>query len=229
MTSGEAAPGGGNPWEQREEIGFWRGFLRTVGGMTAAPRATLAATRERGSLRDPLLFGLLTALLAFLVTELIETATGIAAGLGEGGHFEEVFALEIAGRSFTWLPVSLLTIGGLFLGLLIGIPAVLLLFSVVLFAWSGLLHLSLLAVRALRGSTASFQGTFRGVCFSQVGLLAGFVPEIGALLAMVWVVALQVAAFVRFHGTSRLRAAAGTLLPLAPLVALVLLALLGGD
>lgn len=222
----------GNPWERRERLGFWPALLETIGGMVVAPRATLAATRERGGLVGPLLFAFIVALLAGLSSELVEGAIALGLGQKDGTGLLRAFALEIGGRSFTWLPLSLASIGAVLLallGLAIGIPVFAIVYSLLLLAWSGLVHLCLLAVGALRSSPSGYHGTFRGTCFSQVALFAAILPVIGEPLALVWLVALQVAAWMRFHGTGPARAAVATLLPLMPLAVLVLLALFLGE
>lgn len=226
------APPDGNPWERRKQLGRWPAFLRTVEGMILAPRATLAATREHGGLWGPLLFALTVALLAGAARELVDFAVGLALGQAEGRGPAELLSLEIGGRSFTWLPASLASIGVLLfvlLGLVVGIPVFAVIFAILVLSWSAVVHLGLLLVSALRESSSGFQGTFRGVCFSLVALVAVIVPVAGEPAFLLWVIALQALAWIRFHGARPWQAVVATLLPLAVPAALVISALLLAD
>lgn len=207
------------PWEVRSEQGWPRSLVRTVRVFLLSPRKGYASTAPRGGYRGPLLFALLVSLAAGLLSSLTESFYELSlAGEGEGG-LGELFSVSVGAENvegLEWLPASLLSLlsaGGCIVGLLVGIPILMIFLPIIVFIWSGILHLCLKLVGGLRGSEAGFQGTWAAVCYAFVGLFGGVVPVLGDWLVFVWLGALQAIGFWRLHGSSPARAIAALMLP----------------
>ena len=56
---------------------------------------------------------------------------------------------------------------------------------VILFIWSGIVHLCLMLVGGTGSSTSGFEGTFRAISYAQVASLAQIVPVAGGLIGIV--------------------------------------------
>lgn len=218
-----------NPWERRADLGWARAFGRAAGRWVVSPKRAFDATRRRGGFRDPFLFAFLVCLLATLGSELTDGLYRLGAGAEGSKGLGELFDLSIAGDrvdGLEWIPatlLSLLSAGGCALGLLIGVPVLLLVLPVILLLWSGLLHLCLGLVGGLRRSQAGFQGTWAAICYASVGFFGDLVPVVGEWISFWWLGLLQGIGFWRLHRTPPIRAAAALLLPFA-VVALLWLA-----
>jgi hypothetical protein len=83
---------------------------------------------------------------------------------------------------------------------------------IVLFIWSGLIHLVLSLVG---GAPRGFTATLRVVCYSQTTSVAILVPYIGGLVQIVWGLVLQIIGLSQAHRTTGGKAALAVLVPLA--------------
>jgi hypothetical protein len=137
--------------------------------------------------------------------------------------------LDIAGRSLEWLPISVASVGGCLLTLVVVAPIYMFAYSLLLLLWTTVLHLLLKVTGALSTSQTGYEGTLRAVCYSQAAMVAAIVPWIGDEIAILWAIALQVPGLARMHGCSRVRAALAVGLPAAALILALVLALLMGE
>lgn len=221
----EETPVGLAAWEGPRERGIGAAFATTWWRVVTAPAAFWQALPGRGGLRRPAAFALLCAVVFGVVSELIDSATlALIQYRGGGTGLAEIFQLDIAGRSLGWLPISVLSVGGCLLAILVAGPVFLLVYCLVVAAWASLVHGLLKVGGGLASSESGYQGTVRAVCYSQAAMAAAIVPAIGDPLAVLWSLCLQVPGLARIHGCSRGKAALAVAVP-AALLALALVAL----
>jgi len=103
--------------------------------------------------------------------------------------------------------------------LMVGIPL-----AVVLnmFFYSGILHLMLLIVR---GGGGGYQATFRVVAYSQAALVWNIIPFMGAWIATVWKLVIQIIGLHEIHHISYARVMMAFLLPILIFFVLIAMAL----
>ena len=211
------------PWEGRRRRGLAAAFIATWWRFVRAPVAAFAAVPRAGGPRRPGTFALLCGAVFGVVSELIDSATVALLHYGRDESVAQAFQLDIAGRSLDWLPAA-----GCLVALLVGAPLFVLIYSLLVLAWTTIVHGLLRLAGGLAASEAGYQGTLRAVCYSQAAMVAAIVPWIGDPVAAIWSFCLQVPGLERMHGCSRGRAALAVGLPAGLLIlALVLLVLFG--
>lgn len=222
-----------NPWELRTEIGCPRAFWQTCVLFLVRPIEGYSRTEGRSGYRGPLLFALVVCFVAAFVAELLDALYQLAIDPEGPGNLGDILDVRLEGErlgAIEWLPASLLgaaSFAGCFFGLLFGIPVFVVMFPLVMLAWTGLLHLCLKVVGGLKGSESGYQGTWAAVCFAAVAFLPGIVPVIGDWITFLWLGLLQAIGFRSLHRTTLVRAALALLLPFAIPLVLWLIKLLG--
>src|ERR1700730_13707402 len=58
-SSGAAAPGGGLPWEHREQLGILKAYFDTVSMVLTQPAVAFATMKSEGDMTGPMLFALI--------------------------------------------------------------------------------------------------------------------------------------------------------------------------
>ena len=196
VPPGPVPPPNPLPWETRETRGLLPSFFDTLTLLISRPSEAWARMRERGDTTSPLLFGiaicwLSTALQSVLfrviarpmMPDVITRRFPMLAGWGGGGSL------------IVKLIVSPFVIAiGLFIG-------------------AALLHLCCMLVGALQNSQSGFEGSLRAVCYSEVSSLAGVIPVVGGVIAVVWWIVLAIQGVERLHRTTSGKAAAAVLIP----------------
>ena len=84
--------------------------------------------------------------------------------------------------------------------------------AVGLFLGAGIVHLCLMLVS---GATGGYLTTFRVICYASPGQLFQVIPFLGGLLALVFVVLLEIKGLAIAHRTTTGKAAAAVLIPIA--------------
>jgi hypothetical protein len=212
-------PRTGLPWEVRgQSFGSW---WETMSLIIGSPNIAFSRMRQTGGLGSPIMFSVwgmgvpmaLMLCIAIPVAILLGVGAGQEEGAGVGiGVGAGMVALFVIGAIVYVFFVA--TIGAL-----IG---------------AAIYHLSLLIVG---GARQPFETTFRVLSFSQgammpVGIVLGFIPYIGPLIQMVWVLALMIIGLSRAHEIPGGKAAMAVLLPFGAIMAccfaFVFLSLVGG-
>lgn len=202
-------------------------FAATWWHFVKAPVSAYAAVPVSGGWRRPCTFAMLCGATFGVISELVDSLTVAMIRYGDvGSRFAEVLQLDVAGRSLDWLGVSALSAAGCLFVVLVGGPLYVLVYSVLVLAWTAILHVLLRILGCLSASAAGFQGTLRAVCYSQVSMATALVPWIGDPVAILWSFGLQVPGLARMHGCGRGRAALAVGLPAAVVVAALLLLVL---
>jgi hypothetical protein len=180
-----------------------------------------------------LLFALIITAVASILGELVDGIARLPLGLEGSGNISDILDIRVDEEPVpgaAWFPgaaLGVVGLGGCALGLLIGVPIFVLLFPLVVLAWTGGLHLCLKLVGGLRHSESGYQGTWASICYATVAFVPGMVPLIGDWLAFLWLGVLQGLGFWSLHRTSPIRAAAALLLPFAVVGVLWLLKTFG--
>ena len=198
-TSGYKADRHGSPWENRAEIGLWRGIVQTSKAVLFSPDKFFRSLSPHEGMKEPLAFGLLLgsigAMFGFFWQFLIMSGGGLlSSGIASLGQMT---------ASLFFLVIIVITP----LFVLIGI-----------FFTSVILHLLLCLVRA---GNSGFQGTFRVVSYAQATQILGLVPLIGGLVGSIWLLIVQMVGLREIHQTSYLRLFMALLIPLALIVLLI--------
>jgi hypothetical protein len=214
------------PWEGSRERGLAASYIATLWRVVRAPLASWAAVPTCGGVRRPCTFAMSCGVI-WVVSQVI---AGLTVALvrygGRDAALAEMFQLDIAGWSPEWLPISVLSVAGCLLALVVAAPLYVFAYSLMVLLWTTVLHVLLKITGALSTSETGFEGTLRAVCYSQAAMGAAIVPWIGDEIAILWSLGLQVPGLVRMHGCSRARAALAVGLPAAALILALVLAIL---
>lgn len=185
------------PWEERSRVGFVEALIQTVRLLVTDPNEAFSRMRPDGDLTSPMLFGILVSWVSMLLSQfwsfLLSSSFRGAFGGAEG--LEELFRTpsvpELVGLFVLW-PV---------------------IFVVIVFIGSAIVHLCLLLVGAMERSEQGFEGTVKVYLYSTVAWLAMIVPFVGGLVATLWSLVLQVLGYATVHRTSQGRALIAVLIP----------------
>jgi hypothetical protein len=192
----------GNLCEKRNDPGFLNTIFPTFKSALFEPRILFKARRYPEGIKEPLAFGLLTAglgdMLAFFWPVLLFSLGFVPFGDSVFGHLNGI-----------WI----------FLTLMVGIPVAVVLNMIF---YSGILHLMLLIVR---GGKEGYQSTFRVVAYSQAALAWNIIPFMGAWIATVWKLVIQVIGLHEVHHISYARVIVAFLLPVFIIFVLIILTL----
>ncbi|MGH9442012.1 MAG: YIP1 family protein [Thermoanaerobaculia bacterium] len=206
---------GALPWERRAQIGIVQGYVESVKLFLSNPNDAWSRARESGGFEDPLLFGILSAVV--------------------GSVFRAIYGLMFAPIWIRLVPLAFRhrwmgrwphgMAGPTGCAVILWPIATAIGVTIGLFIASGIFHLCLMLVGGLNNSTSGFEGTFRAVSYSSVSMLANIVPIVGGLISLIWGYFLNVKGAMRMHRTTSGKANAALLIPLA-LVILLLMAVL---
>lgn len=215
------------PWQQRRELGFVEAFAASVWRLASKPVGAFAALPSGGGLGSPWLFAAACWVSLGTLSELVDGLTSTLLPLKQpAGSLGELFQLTVGGYSLEWLPLSLASLAGCLVVALVAPPAMLLAVSLLVPAWTVVLHGCLALGGCLRRSRAGIEGTFRAVCFGQAALIGAPLPLLGDMISLIWSLALQSVGVARMHGCSRRRAAVAVTAPWLVLFAAVVLLVL---
>jgi hypothetical protein len=162
--------------------------------------------KEKGDFVSPLVFALVFIVISAVVQAVWQIIGfgGTTAWMSQLGDMDP----ELAEMMATYGAVNAgSAVAGIFTSLIGGLIG--------LFLISGLFHLMLMILGALKDSSAGFEGTFRTVSYAQVAQLAALIPFAGPLLALVWAIILYVIGLASVHRTTQGKAVAAVLIPFA--------------
>jgi hypothetical protein len=160
-------------------------FISTVQRVVLQPVDFFRGILRRGDFLNPLIFAIICAVISAVIGGIIGLLFSVATG-------QQGFGGAILG----------------FLGSVIGAPIGA---AVVLFIWSGLLHL--LVMLLVKPSNAGFEATFRVNSYTSTVQLVSWIPIIGWLIALVWGIVLSILGIREVHSTTTGTAALVVLIP----------------
>jgi hypothetical protein len=189
----------GSHWENRSEYGLWQGIYRTLKAVLFSPERFFGTLTYKGGIKEPLAFGLLVACLAAMF-----------------GFFWE----------FLIFSGGVLTVGDVLFGrftvvlfFLIAIVIIPVFVTLVLFVYSGIIHLLL---RILRSGHNGFEATFRVVSYSQAAQVWALIPLLGGLVAGIWQIVVQIIGLREIHETNYLKVILSFVIPVVLIFFLVI-------
>lgn len=201
-THDSDAQTGGSPWENRNELGTLNGIFLTLKAALFEPRVLFKTRSRQRGFKEPLAFGLLTGgfgdMLAFFWPVLLFSLGIVPFGDSVLGNLNGI-----------WI----------FLTLMVGIPLAVLLNMIF---YSSVLHLMLLIVR---GGEAGYTATFRVIAYSQAALAWNVIPFVGAWIATLWKLVVQVIGLREIHHISYTKVIVAFLLPVFFFFVLIIMAL----
>ena len=207
VPAAAAAPESGLPWENREQLGFFKAFIDTVSLLITKPTEAFTMMKREGGLADPLLFGLIGGTAGTIASTLFQV--GLQYLIGARNSFAEIFGLGVVLAFIVLSPV--LVACGLFIA-------------------SGLLHVCLMM---LGGATRSFETTFRVVGFSSGATqLISIIPFCGGYVAAIYNIVLECIGLREAHQPTTGKALLAIFLPIivcCGLLALIFGALVAGS
>lgn len=184
------------PWENRSEIGLWRGILQTFMAVLFSPRAFFSNKAFKNGIWDTLAFGILADSfgIMFKMFWCFLVFAGVQLSLGDYIFGQALF--------------SHFTLGLVFIITMSVIP---ILVTLNIFVWSGILHLLLLVVR---GGGNGYMATFNVVSYSQAAQAFNLAPFVGGWIGWIWRTIIQIIGLREIHNTSYLRIITAFLIPL---------------
>ncbi len=207
-SSAASAAGGGLPWENREQLGFFKAYFDTVILVLTKPGEAFVMMKKEGDLLGPMLFALIGGCAGVIVSILLNIAIQSIGFMGD--RQSAAFGMGVMG---IWA-----------VGYILLSPVLVIVF---MFIASGILHLCLMIVG---GARKPFETTFRVVCFSSGSTcLLSMIPFCGGLISGVWNIVLEIIGVARAHEIDTGKAVLAVLLPIIVCCGgLILLGILGG-
>ncbi len=198
----------GPPWEHREQLGFFPALLETIKGALLAPSATFTKMRCEGGLTAPYLYFLITGSLGFVGYSIVF-------------FFTEYFMVPQVSQGISEINMGK---GLLFcLALLILIVVAPIMVSIMLFLYSGIMHLCLMICG---GAKKPFETTFRAIGYAFGSLFLLYcIPVCGGLVVATWGIAVTCIAMARAHDTDTWRGVLAFFLPTILCCAIILIAM----
>ncbi len=193
----------GAPWERRADLGLWPGIYLTFKAVLFSPQDLFGSLSFKDGIGEPLAFGLLVGSLGSMF-----------------GFFWQFLALSSGLSFFGQFVFGHLTVGLLFLIIMVIIPAVV---TIGMLIYSSILHLCLLIVR---GGRNGFEATFRVVCYSQAAQAWGLIPVVGGWVGGIWQLTVQIIGLREIHETSGFRVFCAFLIPVVIVLSLVIVVLI---
>jgi hypothetical protein len=193
---GPLVPGGGLPWEQAKTGNT---FIETMKQLVTDPTGAYARAREKGDYASPVIFALIVGTIGVIFQQVWSLVFGTA--------WVAMLPPEFRDQAGTFFAAE--GVGSVLFALVLGPVFVL----IGLFIGSAIVHLFLLLFGGTKESTAGFEGTVRSLGYAGVANLAYVVPFVGAAIAIVWGVVMQVIGLKRMHHTTTGKAVAAILVP----------------
>ncbi len=178
-------------WEDRERLGFLRGFSQTWSDITFRPAEFFRRTPRIGHFGSALLFAFLIGMVSSLISLFWQYL--FWGSFTEMEQFEELFGLALD-RDF--------------LRMLALFSPFIVIFSI--FFASVIYHVSLLLVGS---GKSGWEATFRAVCYSYGPRLFDCIPWCGGLIAAVWQFVVMIIGWREMHDSSSGRVVLAAFLP----------------
>jgi len=190
--------GDGPPWEHRKELGLVKALIQTWRDVLFRPVNSFPYMRTSGGFTSPLVFDL-TMWALWAIPSIIYSI--VTSG-----------ALALANATGSRPDTSMQGLSG-------GLPPVFTIILVVVmvpvevgttFISAGIIHLCL---SLLKGTSKSYEATYRVLCYSSSALIFAFVPCVGSTVAGIWALVSTIIGLSKVHKTEGWRAGLAVLLP----------------
>ncbi len=189
----------GPAWEHRKELGFLKALVETWKEVLLRPGTSFPVMKASGGFGTPVGYNIVMLLIwavpTFLYSFLMSGLMNMAA---LGASSQDDTAAHIAmglGPAFSAIAVALM--------IPIGIAST--------FVNAGLIHLCL---SLFKGTSKSYEATFRVVSYSTSSYVLAVVPFVGSSVSGIWCLVSMIIGLSKVHKTEPWRAAVGVLLPI---------------
>ena len=190
----------GPAWERRKELGFVKALTQTWKEVLFNPGVSFPRMKTSGGFASPFLFNLTMTVIYILFRIFYQML------------FSWLFASAIAGwtgngaNSFSHISPGMSQLVNV-LVLVVVLPL-----SVAwTFVQAGIFHLCL---ALFKGTSKSYESTYRVACYSSSACIFGIVPIAGEYVVLVWWVVAAIIGLSKVHRTEGWRATMAVLLPL---------------
>jgi len=185
-------------WENRKQVGFFRGFWESLKQSLFDPGKFFEAVPSGGDYVSPLLFGMICIAIGFVFSALYQVlfqGFGMLVGVLLHQPPREI-ALGFGATLFIAAAIVISSPVAAFIHL---------------FVYSGVYHLFLWM---LGGNRRGFEATFRAFAYSQGPQILQVIPLVGTFITFVWHMILFVIGLKKVHGATTGQALGTALLPL---------------
>jgi hypothetical protein len=197
----------GPAWERRKELGLFKALVQTWKEVLFNPTVSFPRMKTTGGYAAPFLFNLtMVVIYAFFTTIYQLLLSGVFAAAGSAQHDSNSLSGLGAG-----LP-PLLNVG-----VMIVVVPLLLGFT---FLNAGITHLCL---SLFKGTSKSFEATYRVICYSYSTWVFALVPCAGGIVSGIWWVVCTIIGLSKVHRTEGWRAAVAVLLPVFVCMGIVII------
>jgi len=186
-----------NPWEQRNTLGFFDGFIKTVGAVLFKPARFFKNITSPSGVGESFCFGIIVGISGNIITIL-------------WGFIITMLYLNMGVPFFT--DISDIT----------PIPFILLypLFAICnILITAFIIHTLLFLVRANSGK---FGGTLKVVSYSQATKLFSIIPVVGDIISLFWQMVITFIGLKIIHSTSYARLIIAFIIPFIVIIAIIL-------
>jgi hypothetical protein len=181
----------GLPWENRQQLGFFKAFFDTVIMVLSRPSDAFSIMKPEGGLTDPLLFGVIGGSAGAIVSTIYQLVMR-SVGFGQTNMFGK-FGFGLSGFFVFDLILTPLKV-------IIG-----------LFVFAAILHLCLMM---FGGASRAFETTFRVVGYGTgATYLLCLIPVCGGLAALIYLIVVCTIGLARAHQTTTGKALMAVLTP----------------
>lgn len=191
------------PWEDRSGHGFVKGLIRTLKESMFNPTEFFKSMPVTGGLTDPLLYAMIIGMI--------------------GTAFSYLWQVIFQATLMSCIPLDMEIVPDyrVFQAMGFAVAAVIMPFMIiiVLFIWSGILHLFLMMAG---GAKAGFEATFRAAAYSNGPLILNVIPFCGGVIAWIWSIVLVIIGLREAQKASTGKAVFAVLAPLVLCCGLIL-------
>jgi hypothetical protein len=188
----------GPPWEYRKELGLVKAVIQTWRDVLFRPVSSFPVMRTSGGFRSPLLFNLamwvLWAIPSIIYSMLTSGALALASATGSST------GTSMQGFTTSLPPVFSALIVIVMVPIEVGMT----------FVSAGIIHLCL---SLFKGTSKSYEATYRVLCYSASALIFAFVPCVGNSVGGIWALVSTIIGLSKVHKTEGWRAGVAVLLP----------------
>jgi len=188
----------GPAWERRKELGFVKALTQTWKEVLFNPAVSFSRMKTSGGFAAPFLFNLLMVVIyAFFTTIYQLLLSGVFAATAGATHND---SNSLPGINAGLPPLLNVGVMVVLIPLLVGLT----------FLNAGITHLCL---ALFKGTSKSYEATYRVICYSYSTWIFALVPCAGGLVSGVWWLVCTIIGLSKVHRTEGWRAAVAVLLP----------------
>jgi hypothetical protein len=188
----------GPPWEHRKELGLVKALIQTWRDVLFRPVSSFPYMRTSGGFTSPLVFNLTMWALWAIPTIIYSIVTSGAFALANATSSRSDTSMQ--GLSGGLPPVFTIILVVVMVPVEVGMT----------FISAGIIHLCL---SLFKGTSKSYEATYRVLCYSSSALIFAFVPCVGSTVGGIWALVSTIIGLSKVHKTEGWRVGVAVLLP----------------